>query len=129
MALSSALGRLRWTAIAEGISYLLFALTMPLKYFMDIPGPNKVVGMAHGVLFMLYVLLVIQCAYLYKWSWKVTGIALLFYYSCGYLLRARQVFWGAAERSILSWSYFRVVGIIAYEGNTVGLIHTPPANK
>ncbi len=77
MALSSALGRLRWTAIAEGISYLLFALTMPLKYFMEIPGPNKVVGMAHGVLFMLYVLLVIQCAYLYKWSWKVTGIALL----------------------------------------------------
>ncbi|MEL6658307.1 MAG: DUF3817 domain-containing protein [Bacteroidota bacterium] len=74
---TTALGRLRWTAIAEGVSYLLFGLTMPLKYMMDIPGPNKVVGMAHGVLFLLYVLLVVQCAYLYKWSWKITGIALL----------------------------------------------------
>ena len=77
MILSTPLGRLRLIAIAEGISYLLFALTMPLKYMMDITGPNKVVGMAHGVLFMLYIALVLQCAYLFKWSWKVTALALL----------------------------------------------------
>lgn len=77
MILSTPLGRLRVIAIAEGISYLLFALTMPLKYMMEIPGPNKVVGMAHGVLFMLYIALVLQCAYLYKWSWKITTLSLL----------------------------------------------------
>ena len=38
----------------EGISYISFALTMPLKYMWDIKGPNYVVGMAHGVLFIAY---------------------------------------------------------------------------
>lgn len=41
-------------AIAEGISYLLFGLTMPLKYVYEVPEPNYFVGMAHGVLFILY---------------------------------------------------------------------------
>ena len=40
----SPLGRLRLLAHLEGISYLLFAITMPLKYLMDIPEPNYVVG-------------------------------------------------------------------------------------
>lgn len=45
------------TAILEGISYLLFGLTMPLKYMYDMPMPNKIVGYAHGVLFIAYILL------------------------------------------------------------------------
>ncbi|MEM6814913.1 MAG: DUF3817 domain-containing protein, partial [Bacteroidota bacterium] len=57
----------RKVAIAEGISYLLFAVTMPLKYGLDVTAPNKVVGMAHGILFMAYMLLALRAAYLLKW--------------------------------------------------------------
>lgn len=68
MNLTSALGVLRLLALLEGISYLLFALTMPLKYMYDMPMPNKIVGMAHGFLFLAY------CAFVFivnqdkKWS-------------------------------------------------------------
>ncbi len=45
----------------EGVSYLLILfVTMPLKYMMDIPEANKVVGMAHGVLFVAYVALALE---------------------------------------------------------------------
>ena len=69
--LKTALGRLRIVAFIEGCSYLLLGFTMILKYRYDMPEPNKVVGMVHGVLFIIYVLLLIQVTYLYKWSfWK-----------------------------------------------------------
>lgn len=58
MNLKSSFGLLRLCALLEGISYLLFALTMPLKYMYDIKTPNKIVGMIHGGLFIAYVLLV-----------------------------------------------------------------------
>ncbi len=50
---------------------------MPIKYMMEIPEPNYVVGMAHGLLFVLYIGLVLQNAYLHKWSFMRTGWALL----------------------------------------------------
>ncbi len=68
MNLKSALGTLRLLSLLEGISYLLFALTMPLKYMYEMPMPNKIVGMAHGFLFLAY------CAFVFivnqdkKWS-------------------------------------------------------------
>ena len=40
----------RWIAILEGISFIAFFITMPLKYFIEMPTPNKYVGMTHGVL-------------------------------------------------------------------------------
>lgn len=52
----------------EGVSYLLFGISMPLKYIYDILEPNMVVGMAHGVLFMLYCLLGLSCAIKFKWT-------------------------------------------------------------
>jgi integral membrane protein len=61
------LGKLRIIAFMEGCSYLLFAITMPLKYMYGIKGPNKVIGMAHGLLFVLYILLVIMVALKHKW--------------------------------------------------------------
>ena len=46
------LGRFRVLAFAEGVSFLLILfITMPLKYLMDMPGPNKIIGMAHGIPF------------------------------------------------------------------------------
>jgi integral membrane protein len=61
------LGKLRIVAFMEGCSYLLFGITMPLKYIYQIKGPNKIIGMAHGVLFVLYILLVIKVALQDKW--------------------------------------------------------------
>ena len=58
----------RFLAIAEGISYLLLAVTMPLKYVYGIEGPNYVVGLSHGILFSLYCLLLILLFFLLKWS-------------------------------------------------------------
>lgn len=47
----------RWVSILEGISFLvLLFLAMPLKYFFDMPQMVRIVGMAHGVLFIAYLL-------------------------------------------------------------------------
>jgi integral membrane protein len=64
-------------AIAEGISYLAFALTMPLKYIWGIKEPNFIVGSIHGFLFIVFCLLVVVAALNFKWDTKKTGILLL----------------------------------------------------
>ncbi|NMM50817.1 DUF3817 domain-containing protein [Marinigracilibium pacificum] len=76
MNLKSVIGRFRLIAILEGISYLLFAVTMPLKYMLDIPQPNYVVGMAHGVLFIAYIFLALQAIFVYKWNIKTAFMIL-----------------------------------------------------
>jgi integral membrane protein len=58
MNLKTALGTLRLLALLEGISFLSFIITMPLKYMLDYPMPNKIVGMLHGFLFIAYVFFV-----------------------------------------------------------------------
>jgi len=59
----------RATAILEGISYLaLFGVTMPLKYWAEIPGPNKLVGYAHGVLFIAFITLTVIVGFQNKWG-------------------------------------------------------------
>ena len=46
---------LRRVALAEAVSYLiLVAIAMPLKYLADQPLAVRYVGMAHGVLFILF---------------------------------------------------------------------------
>jgi integral membrane protein len=55
MKLNTLVGQLQLLAILEGISYISFGLTMPLKYVYGIKEPNYVVGVAHGALFMAYV--------------------------------------------------------------------------
>ncbi|MEK0413773.1 MAG: hypothetical protein RL070_1261 [Bacteroidota bacterium] len=66
--LKTALGRLRVVAFLEGCSYLLLGLTMILKYKYAMPQPNYVVGLAHGILFVLYVGLLVKVAFLHKWN-------------------------------------------------------------
>ncbi|MCF2502901.1 DUF3817 domain-containing protein [Dyadobacter sp. CY107] len=69
--IKSALGRLRIVAFLEGISYLvLLGIAMPLKYIAGLPQAVRVVGMAHGVLFVLFVVLLIQVATERSWSFK-----------------------------------------------------------
>lgn len=77
MNLNTPIGRLRLLALLEGISYLLFALTMPLKYMLDIREPNFYVGMAHGWLFILYGIFCLQNIYIHKWGIKTSATALI----------------------------------------------------
>ena len=77
MELNTPIGRLRLLAILEGISYLLFAITMPLKYMLDIREPNFYVGMAHGWLFILYIVSCLQNIYIQKWGLQTSGFALI----------------------------------------------------
>jgi integral membrane protein len=75
--LKTPLGRLRIIAFLEGCSFLLLGFTMVLKYKFSMPLPNYIVGMAHGVLFMMYILLVLQVAFLLKWNFIKIFLALL----------------------------------------------------
>jgi integral membrane protein len=50
---------LKRLAILEGISFLCFGITVPLKYILGYGLPNLIVGMAHGILFLAYCLWVL----------------------------------------------------------------------
>jgi integral membrane protein len=74
---TSSIGRLRAMAFLEGLSLiLLLFIAMPLKYGFGLPAMVKVVGMAHGVLFIGFVLLTLMVSIEQRWSflsttWKV----------------------------------------------------------
>lgn len=74
---TNALACFRLVAFLEGCSYLLFAITMSLKYKLGIPQPNYVIGMIHGLLFVSYVILLIKVAVEYKWTFKKTALAFI----------------------------------------------------
>ncbi|MFT6797721.1 MAG: integral membrane protein [Maribacter sp.] len=79
----------RVTAILEGISYLaLFGITMPLKYWAEIPGPNIIVGYAHGALFITFIALALLVCINRKWGIKrfiIFGIASLLPFATFYV--------------------------------------------
>ena len=76
--LKTTLGRLRFIGWWEGVSFLvLLGIAMPLKYLAGWPQAVRIVGMAHGILFMLYVLAAIQAALEHHWPWKRTALVLL----------------------------------------------------
>lgn len=65
-------------AFAEGVSYLILLLiAMPLKYFAAMPAPVRIVGMAHGVLFIAFCILLAMSTLKYKWSAKIAIIGFL----------------------------------------------------
>lgn len=69
---------LRIIALLEGLSFLiLMGIAMPLKYYADSPKAVEIVGMAHGILFILYCLNVIFAHFKFDWAYKKTGLALL----------------------------------------------------
>ena len=74
----TSLGRLRVIGWWEGVSFLLLlGVAMPLKYFADMPLAVRYVGMAHGVLFILYVLAAFHAAFEHRWPWKRTALVLV----------------------------------------------------
>ena len=69
---------LRILGNVEGISYLLLlGLAMPLKYIWGYPMAVKIVGMAHGVLFLAYCLYLIPCMQAHRLSLKFSFVLFL----------------------------------------------------
>jgi integral membrane protein len=68
---------LRAIGISEGISFLvLLLIAMPLKYYFEMPMAVKIVGWAHGGLFIAYVAMVFLSIKVMKWNLLGLGVAL-----------------------------------------------------
>lgn len=68
----------RIISFLEGVSYLLLLLiAVPIKYFQGDAYYVKILGMPHGILFMLYIVLAIVLTKQMKWNLKSLGIVLL----------------------------------------------------
>lgn len=67
---------LRLVGNIEGWSYLsLLFVAMPLKYFAGIPMAVKIVGIAHGLLFIGFVAALVAAAAAYRWSYSFSAAA------------------------------------------------------
>ncbi|PUE66486.1 DUF3817 domain-containing protein [Arcobacter caeni] len=91
--------RFRIISIIEGLSYLILVfIAMPLKYMFDYPLAVKVVGMSHGVLFILFFVALVMAMNRYKW--KFLGFQ-LFVYSLipfGFILIERIIMKSPAKK-------------------------------
>jgi integral membrane protein len=60
----------------EAISFLvLLGIAMPLKYIWELPQMVSIVGMAHGVLFLLYIAGAVYVSQKLNWSLKKLIVA------------------------------------------------------
>jgi integral membrane protein len=67
--LNDTFSRFRLISFIEGISFLvLLFIAMPLKYLAGIPLAVKIVGMTHGVLFILFVIALYMAMKRYQWK-------------------------------------------------------------
>ena len=69
---------LRVVGFLEGISFLLLLfVAMPMKYIFDNPILVKYVGMGHGVLFILFLIVLFVVCEKQKWSLKMFILGLI----------------------------------------------------
>jgi len=62
-------------ALLEGTSLLLLLLfAMPMKYIFQIPIFVQTIGMAHGVLFIAYIIMAVMLKIECNWTFKKFGI-------------------------------------------------------
>jgi integral membrane protein len=72
------LKQFRWVAFLEGLSFVvLLFVAMPLKYWAGLPLAVRVVGMVHGLLFVLFIGMLFRAAVERDWPMKRWGLALL----------------------------------------------------
>ena len=64
-------------ALAEGLSFILLLMAMPLKYFYGHPEFVKYIGWIHGVLFILYVIFLINVKFSRSWSYGKSILAFM----------------------------------------------------
>ena len=67
----------RLVSLLEGLSYLILAFCSYLKHFHGIEDAVKIPGMTHGLLFVSFVLLLVNCWISKGWKAKF-GIAAFF---------------------------------------------------
>lgn len=66
---NTALNRFRVISVSEGISYMiLLFVAMPMKYVLNMPWAVKITGWAHGALFIVLVITLIDAMMKQKWS-------------------------------------------------------------
>ncbi|HEU4538217.1 MAG TPA: DUF3817 domain-containing protein, partial [Polyangiaceae bacterium] len=69
--------RLRRLAFAEGASLLvLLGVAMPLKYAAGLPAAVRVTGLAHGLLFVFYVVAVLEAFGTRRLSGRTAALAI-----------------------------------------------------
>jgi integral membrane protein len=94
------LNQFRFIALAEGWSYiLLLGVGMPLKYGMGWMEPNYIIGLAHGLLFVLYGVWAMWAGLKVNWPLKTffwAGLAALVPF--GTFVADRKIFKPMAER-------------------------------
>jgi len=62
-------------ALLEGTSLLILLLfAMPMKYIFQIPIFVQMIGMAHGVLFIAYIIMAVMLKIECNWTFKKFGI-------------------------------------------------------
>ena len=68
----------RVVSFFEGVSYiLLLFIATPVKYFGDDPSYVKMLGMPHGILFMVYIILAFMLKAPEKWDSKTFRVILV----------------------------------------------------
>ncbi len=62
----------------EAFSFIaLLGIAMPLKYFAGMPGAVRLVGMLHGILFLVYLVTIVNAQLSLRWPLsKVLGLLL-----------------------------------------------------
>ena len=76
--LDSNLKRFRLIALLEGISFIvLLFIAMPIKYILGEPIVVKIIGMAHGGLFLLFLYLLFVTAKEYEWKLPFISMAFI----------------------------------------------------
>lgn len=74
--LRSSIHTLRVLALSEGVSFLLLlGVAMPLKYLAGLPFAVLVVGWIHGILFMLFCLVLAYVYFKHRWPFlRAAGV-------------------------------------------------------
>lgn len=81
----------RYLSLIEGLSLiLLFFVAMPAKYYFGYPGLVPIVGMTHGLLFLVYISMSLSTSHQQNWSvgfWLLTLLSSVIPFACFFLDR------------------------------------------
>lgn len=91
--MNSPLSRLRVIGDIEGVSYLvLLFVAMPLKYLAGMPQAVRIFGSIHGLLFVAFVIALLDVWRKRRWSLQKTAWAFLSsLYPFGTFFLSRQI--------------------------------------
>ena len=68
----------RVISLLEALSFVILLLVaMPIKYILGNPELVRIVGMAHGILFVLYIIGALLFKNKLNWSNQILGIVIL----------------------------------------------------